>query len=194
MGRKTRNPKRGNGYNFEMAFDPFASALTVIDEPHRMTHDGFVFHASGKVTGILDAGVQDFLMSCPANCFPHVQKWNINGGRGDIDLLWYEDTVTSSDGTPLLAVNTNRTSSNTPNCQAFINPTITDLGTIMTTNWAPPTGVGVGQTPNGTINVNEGEEWILKPATKYGFRMVNNSGATISARFEIVWYEIGEES
>lgn len=177
----------------QRAMDSHSHALTTIGEAHRMTHDGFMYHASGKVTGILNAGVQDFLISVPAGSFPHIQRIAINASRGDIDLIWYEDTVTSADGTPLISVNTNRNSALTGNTAFFIDPTITGLGTVMSTNWAPPTATGIGQSPRGIINVNEGEEWILKPSTKYGFRMVNNSGATISVRYEFVWYEIRYE-
>lgn len=171
-------------------FDKFSRAITVIQEPHRMSHEGFMYHTSGKVTGMIDANVDDFLFVTPALTFPHLQRLEFTFGAGDIDIVAYEDTTTSADGALVTTHNTNRNSTNTPNLEIYQGPTVTGVGTLIHTQWVQPTSTGVGQTANGVSNVSNGEEWLLKPSTKYLIRVTNNSGATINYRFEALWYEI----
>jgi hypothetical protein len=172
------------------AMDPFSHALTTLDEIHRLTHDGFVYHTSGKVTGMINANVDDFLLSVPAVTFPHFQRLQITAGEGDIDMLVYEGTTTSADGAAVSVFNVNRNSSNTPDTVLTTGPTVTDVGTLIHTQWIPPSATGVGQSPAGVVGETNGEEWVLKPSTKYLVRITNNSGSTISYRYEMLWYEI----
>jgi hypothetical protein len=173
-------------------FDPLAHAVSTIDALHRMTHDGFVYHTSGKVTGMVDANVDDFLLEVPALTFPHFQRWRFGFGRGDIDIQVYEGTTTSDDGTEITAIyNTNRNSANTPDLNIFSAPTVTDVGTLVHTTWMVPTSTGVGLSSAGLVGETNGEEWVLKPSTKYLIRVTNNSGATVSYAYEALWYEIG---
>ena len=171
-------------------FDPFAHAVTVIQEQHRLVHDGMFYLTSGKQTGWLDAGVKRFLISTPAGAFPHIQQMNLNFERGDIDFVAYEGATTSADGTALDIENVNRNSSNTPNTDLFAEPTVTDVGTHIFTLWAPPTSTGTGQSSNGIAGVGQGSEWLLAPSTKYLIVMTNNSGATIDWSYEFSWYEL----
>jgi hypothetical protein len=171
-------------------FDQFAHATTVIQELHRLTHDGFVYHSSGKVTGMIDSNVDDFLVVVPAVTFPHFQRLQITAGRGDIDILVYEGATASDDGTPVSTFNVNRNSTNTPDTVLNSAPTISDVGTLIHTQWIQPTATGVGQSPAGITGETNGEEWVLKPSTKYLIRITNNSGATIAYRYEFLWYEI----
>lgn len=172
-------------------FDSFAHAVTTIDELHRMTHDGFVYHVSGKVTGMIDANVDDFLLAIPKGAYPHFQRLQITAGRGDIDMAVYEGTTTSADGTPIGSLNVNRNSPNVAETILTSAPTVSALGTLIHTQWVPPTATGVGQSPSGIIGETNGEEWVLAPDTKYLIRITNNSGATIAYRYELLWYEIG---
>jgi len=173
--------------------DDLTGAQVVLSEEHHMTHEGFMYHASGKVTGMVDSNVDDFLLVTPAGNYPHMQRLRFDFGAGDIDVQSYEDVTTSADGSSLSSsiVNTNRDSANTPNLTLFSGPTVTDIGTLLHTTWAPPTATGNGQSANGISQIEAGEEWILKPSTKYLVRITNNSGATISYRWELLFYEIG---
>jgi len=176
------------------AYDPFAHALTTIDELHRLNHDGMVYHASGKVTGMIDANVDDFLITVPAGTFPHIQNFKVTAGRGDIDVVAYEGTTTSADGSAVDSFNTNRNSSNTPDVVLTSAPTVTDVGTLVHTTWLAPTSTGTGLSANGFVGEGPGEEWVLAPSTKYLVRITNNSGATIAYRYEFLWYEIAYDS
>jgi hypothetical protein len=172
-------------------FDPFVHAVTVISEPHRMGHDGFMYHTTVKKTGILNAGVEEFLLKVPAATFPHLNRIRLNVGAGDIDVVLFEGTTVSADGAPVVVQNTNRNSANTPDVTLFDGPTITLAGTAIHSHWIPPTGAGIGMTSDGVSNAVAGEEWVLAPSTNYLIRITNNSGATITAWTELLWYEIG---
>ena len=177
----------------QRALDPYAHALTTIDTLHRLTHDGFVYHVSNKVTGMANGNVDDYLISIPAGVFPHFQRLQITAGEGNVDMLVYEGTTTSADGTVEGSLNVNRNSTNTASSVLTIAPTVTDEGTLIHTQWVPPSASGVGQSPQGVIGETNGEEWVMKPSTKYLIRITNNSGSTIDYRYELLWYEIGYE-
>jgi len=187
-------PRKGIAHETQHAFDLYANAYTVIQEPHRMSHDGFVFHSSGKNTGLANAATADFLMSVPAGVYPHVQRVRLDLEDGDVDLAMYEGVTTSADGGVITPFNTNRNSSNTSGAILTGTPTVTDLGTLFHRHWIPPTATGVGAKA-GIMDINAfGEEWLLAPSTKYLFRITNNSGGTIDYRWEFVWYEIGADA
>lgn len=174
-------------------FDLIAHAATEIDHVHRMNHDGFVFHSSGKVAGMVDSNVDDFLLVTPASPEPHIQTFELRMGRGDIDILTYEGTTTSADGAAQSVLNTHRdrAATQTPGTTLHIGPTVSAVGTLIHTQWLPPTATGTGLSGGGFVGEGAGEEWILKPSTKYLIRITNNSGATIDYRWEAVWYEPG---
>ncbi len=170
-------------------FDHDVHAVTVIPHVHRMGHDGFTYHASGKVAGMIDANVDDFLLVTPAAPEIHLQRFRLTVGRGDIDVLVYEGTTTSADGSALAELNTNRNSANTPGGVLTFAPTVTDEGALIHTGWIAPTATGTGLSSEGITSDTGGEEWLLAPSTKYLFRITNNSGATIDYRWEYLWYE-----
>lgn len=171
--------------------DDNTGSQVVIEELHHMVHEGFLFHSSGKVTGMVDTNVDDFLFVTAANNYPHVQSLTFSFGSGDIDILVYEGSTASDDGTPETILNTNRNSILTPDLVFNSAPTITGVGTLIHTGWVVPTSTGTGLSQTGIITEGTGEEWILKPSTKYLVRITNNSGDTISYRWELVFYEIG---
>ena len=185
--------RRNSGYEMQQAFDKYANALTVITEPHRMIHDGYAYHASGKITGILAAGIHEMMFRVPAGAYPHLHVLRMQFGAGDVDMVAYEGVTVSADGTEVPSHNLNRNSSNVPAMLLFDSPTVTDDGLEIHRQWTPPTATGQGQSVEGVVNVEQGEEWVLKPSTDYLFRITNNSSDTIDMGFEVMWYEIGED-
>jgi len=169
--------------------DTISFADTVIQEEHRMIHDGFMFHLSGKVTGMVDTNVDDYLIIV-GDEEAHLDDIVIGAGRGDIDILMYEGTTVSANGSALTPFNQNRESANTPNSAVYTGPTVTGVGTLIHTAWLPPTGTGTGLSANGVAGPSNGEEWMLAPNTNYLIRITNNSGATIAYRYEFRWYEL----
>ena len=173
--------------------DPYAHALTVIDEVHRLTHDGMCFHHSSKVTGVANGASADFAIHVPAGAHPHMHNVRMQAGAGDIDFIAYEAPTLSDNGTLLTIHNLNRNSANTADTLLYGAPTVTDVGTEIHNQWAPPTAAGTGQTAAGVVNVSQGEEWILKSDTWYLFRVTNNSGEVVSIGMEMMFYEISYE-
>jgi len=174
-------------------FDPHAHAVTVIQEQHRMVHDGMLFQTSGKQTGWLDAGTKTFLINVPADIYPHIQVMDLSFGSGDIDFVAREGVTTSNDGSVLPSTNVNRNSSNVAGIVLSAEPTITVPGTDIFTLWAPPTATGTGQSASGLSGVGQASEWVLAPSTKYSITLTNNSGGTIAWSYEFSWYEISYE-
>ena len=170
--------------------DKYSHALTVIQEPHRIAHDGMMFSVTGKAVGLADAGTYEFVMQTGAFNYPHLNKMRLTFGSGDIDIHSYSGCTFSSAGTPLVPQNTNRNSSNTPTMAVSYTPTLITDGTKIHQLWVPPTASGVGMSQSGISNVEAGEEWILAPNTSYLFRITNNSGSTIDLAYDFIWYEL----
>ena len=172
-------------------FDKYVHAVTVISEPHRLAHDGFMFHASKKETGILNAGVEECLFITGTKPV-HLNRWRVESGGGDIDIDIYEGATVSANGTALSVHCTNRLALNTALTTLYDGPTVTDDGTLIHSQWVPPTSSGIGQSADGA-QAEAGEEWILAPNTNYLIRVTNNSGDTISIWEEYLFYEVGYE-
>jgi hypothetical protein len=166
--------------------DPYAHAQTSIDERHRVTHDGMMFHSTGRKADVsTPAGTFELLLNVPAEVFPHIQKiiWSLEGAPCDLQI--YEGATTSSDGTAAAVFNNNRNSSNTPGCTLTHTPTVTGDGTLIHDLYVGTTGKDIGQ-----VRDTAGEEWVFKPSTKYLFRLTNNSGAVLDLSWEFQWYEL----
>jgi len=175
---------------FLRLYDPYTHSLTVIQEPHRLAHDGMVFNVTGKLTGLIDTGTQDLLIQT-GGAYMHLHRFLIALGAGDIDIVTYEGTTHSSAGTPLVVHNTNRNSTNASLASLSYTPTVTTTGTLVHRKWIVPTATGIGPRPDtGISDLANGEEWILKPQTSYLIRITNNSGGTISLAFDFLWYEV----
>lgn len=181
-----------DGYGRQQAgrIDKFTGGLVTIGEEHWTVHNGVVHQGAHKFTGVLTATSVDLLLKVPAGVFPHLREFAVYAGRGDIDVMVYEGTTVSNDGTGVSLVNMNRNSSNVSQSQFFHTPTVTDPGSIIKRVWLPPTSTGTGLSASGIIRSFEGSEWILKPATNYLFRATNNSGATIALQMFGILYEL----
>lgn len=170
-------------------FDKFAHAVTTITEEHRLTHDGMVYHASGREAVVANLASLDLLFAIPALVFPHMRKLVLNLGDGPCDVLFYEGVTTSDDGSALLTYNRNRNSSRAPGTVLTKAPTVTDLGTLIHDRYVGDPG-GQGANQIGANSAALGEEWVGAPSTKYLLRVTNNSGGNIIINFEMMWYEI----
>ena len=168
-------------------YDPHTEALTVIEEPHRLAHDGMVFSCTGKATGLTNGSSASFLIVTGANVC-HMHHARLDVGAGDVDLIAYEDATTSANGSALGVHNTNRNSTKAPTTALYGGPTITDNGTLLHTTWGVPTGTGVGNSV-GLRGLEAGEEWLLQPNSKYLYMLTNNSGGTIDYGYDILFYE-----
>lgn len=179
-----------SGNPYELPFDPITGKLVTISEPHELIHAGKMFHMTAKMTGIADAASVSFLLRVPAGVYPHMHVMRANVGSGDIDIVAYEGTAITAVGTPVPTKNVNRVSANTPEMLIYGNPTLGVDGEEIHRIWVPPTAAGQGKSIQGVSNAEAGEEWILNADTDYVQTLTNNSGDTIDAWFEMLWYEL----
>lgn len=166
-------------------FDSFSRAVTVIDENHRLIHEGWFYTATYRNTAVANGATLDILIAVPAGKVPHLQLLEIVTDGGPISYQLDEAVTTSADGTALPSYNRNRTSSNVAATVLTHTPTVTDTGLEIEAHNVPAIGNKVGifdQTSQG--------EWMLKPSTKYLLRVTNDSGQARDIEARLAFYEI----
>lgn len=171
--------------------DRYSSAKVAIAEEHWVVHAGIAFTADWKFTSVLTGTSVDILLVPNAGNYPHVHRFDLAAGRGDVDVLVYENPTVSDNGTEITPGNMNRNSTNTPVMDIFYTPTVSTVGDLMTRLWVPPSATGQGQQV-GVFLSTEGSEWILHPDRTYLVRVTNNSGATISIWEQFMFYELAD--
>lgn len=166
--------------------------LTTIDSVHRMVHKGRTFQASYKSpegADIADNGNVTFLIKTGGR---EVHFAYSPAAGGDTELVFYEETTVSSNGTSVSRVNMNRRNSIfVPSVLVFHTPTVTGLGTLLQ-NILLPGGAGnpAASTPGGAFRSDT--EWELKENTNYIVRIINRAGSAQPMSIGVQWYEIDE--
>jgi len=167
------------------SYDPYAHAFTVIEEEHRLVHDGAAFQGDVIQTGLASAGVGNILVVTGAKA-AHVRACDVALGNLPCQVDMYEGTTTSADGTAVpTLINCNRVSTDSPLAAMYYAATVTDNGTKIATTLVPTSAKDAG-----TIQSSFGEEIILKPNTKYLLTVTNNSGGPIDWGFKCFFYEV----
>ncbi len=94
-------------------FDPHAHAVTVIDEEHRLIHDGMVFSIQVVELDIPDGDVRQVLYR-PQDIPVHLKRFSIAASKGPVVLTVYEAPTWDDPGSPQANTsnNLNRMSSN----------------------------------------------------------------------------------
>jgi len=172
------------------SYDPYAHAVTVIEEEHRLVHDGAGFQGDVVQTGLANGATGNILVVTGASPV-HVRACDIAVGDAPCTVNMYEDTTTSADGTAVpTLINCNRIAAATaPLAAMYYAATVTDNGTHIATTYipAPP---APGTNAAGTILSSFGEEIVLKPNSKYLLTLTNNSGGAITWGFKCFFYEV----
>lgn len=153
-----------------------------IDREHDETHKGNSFRVCNRAD-VLDDGNIDLVLETGSKKCHLIFGANVEA-NADIDFM-EGVVVTAATGTELPVRNKNRSSSKLSTAIALLAPTITDLGTLIQPLFVPG---GSGGIPNGGAG-QERLEWILKPNTKYLFRLTNISGQTKRFNEYLEWYE-----
>ena len=167
------------------AWDPLVHALTLIDEEHRMVHDGAGFQGDVIQSGLADSGTGNVLIVTGSKSV-HLRALDVAAGNTPVQTDFYEGATTSADGTALPSlINVNRVSLKTPLTAMYYGATVTDNGTKIATTLVPVTAKDAG-----AVQSSFGEELILKANTKYLITLTNNSGGPISWGFKCFFYEI----
>ena len=172
------------------AYDDFSHAITTIDSGNRNIHEGFSYHATGRVASLANGASIEALIVTGAFCYPHINSALFTLADSPADIATYKDTTVSANGTEIVSWNRNLNSSNTAGCKIYTGPTITADGEQIHDRFIPDNG-GTGINDVGTISPNFGEEWILTPSSNFLIRLTNNSGGAITVTFEMLWYELG---
>jgi hypothetical protein len=192
----------GHGNNFRTGYlpnwlhklyDPAIHAMTVINEIHRLSHDGMIFSSTGKQTGLADSGTAAFLITT-GDQVCHMNRARLFLGNGDCTLVAYKNPTTSAAGSVIPNHCTNLPSSNTAVTVITAGPTVSDNGTAIHTSWAVPTATGQGQSEAGLQGIEAGEEWILEENSEYLYILTNNSGGAITYARDILFIEPSYES
>ena len=174
-------------------FDKLAHAVTIIDEEHRLVHDGMAFGVGHIFASVANGGTAALLVSTGAEVFPHVRALDVTAENGPLDLDFYEGVTTSNDGTAITPANRNRASSIVANAAWYHTPTITDLGTQLGESFIPVAAVQ-GNRAVPAIASSFGEEWVLDQNQKYALVVTNNSGGAARLQLRVFYYEIGYPS
>jgi len=176
----------------QFKFDPYAHATTVIQEYHRMIHDGFYFDASGIEVDVANGANFDILFKLGAGEITHLTAAGLSLEDTPVNLEWYEGTTVSADGTAINVRNHNRVNGNDSfNIAITKDPTITDVGTLLHTDYIPTTATG----PNAGALISHADvEWLIGSptiATAYLLRITNNTGALLDIGYHFNGYEVG---
>ena len=171
------------GVTGETRKDRFSGAGVQIDHQHFRTHKGEVFTATISDGALAAAANLDILIR-PGPIPPHMQAQVAIGADGRVQF--FENPVTTADGTPVPSFNRLRGSTNTSNTLVFNGPTVTGTGLMIDDEVVPG-----GQANFAVGGQSESfNEYILNPAFDYLVRLTNVSGGPTIASVTLLWYEI----
>ena len=173
----------------EAFFDAVSSAagtkqIVVMEQIHDYVHDGLLFSANHLFSAVANNGNADFQITVGATMCHEILSFAVDGQS---QLAIYE-APTSTVGTPITPVNLNRNSANVPASSVVFTPTVTVVGTLLAQHEIPGGTTGGSSSRSGSL-AREGSEWVLKPNTKYLFRVTNLSGSAENISMTSQFYE-----
>lgn len=186
-----RNSRRNEDY---MGFDKFANARTVIEEEHRMIHDGFLFYRTYSESDIPDGTSRTSLFRTGA-IPPHFKRLTVTASEGPVVITLSEGADVATLGTPLESFNANRVSSTVPLAQFYASDTVfNNIGSPILGGLFIPAGASSNSGVAGSTGAVE--ELILKPNTDYALDFLNDpaGSGTLDINTTFVWYEIGPDT
>lgn len=172
-----------NGKILKPIIDFATNSLVNIDFEHYMVHYGKVYYIDRVATIDTDATNIILIVTRDTPIYAHLGIILIST-KGCL-LEFYEDTVTSNDGTALTIFNRNRNSSNTSIMGAFHTPSVTTNGTLLQSKHVGSAGVAEKSEPGETRNLSE---WILKRNSKYLLKVTSHEDANETI-IGASWYE-----
>ena len=143
---------------------------------------------SGAIITIAANTIVDILMVTPATPLMHLRDISVNitksGAAVPTNVYLSEGATVSANGTQITPINNHRNSVNTSNMLIYSGATVTNLGTrliayVTHTDWE--TYVAPSYTTPFKL--------ILKPSTKYIFRIDNPSNQAITMTWFLFWME-----
>lgn len=167
--------------------DKYTGALAAIPIEHLMIHASRFFTAPDIDNDVDIASPKEWLFVTPNDdeLEVHMVFGIVSSAQCIVEL--FEAAETSADGTEVTPVNHHRTSEYESLVAVYADPTVTDAGDLIDVK-------GVGST-GGAVKIGgetRGEEWDIKPNTKYLLRVTvgaNDETVALSAG----WYEFHED-
>ena len=169
--------------------DEHIISVTSIEWEHELIHEGKLFQLSGRITA-LGAGATTYLHGLTDGGQVHFRAAEIITDGVPVDVVLYEDSDITANGTELFGKNKNRNFSDTHTFRIFAGPTIGVAGLGTELEWGFIPVAGPGQT-GGTAGLFA-TEWVLDDASNYVIGITNNDlqAIDISYSYNFLWYEV----
>lgn len=165
----------------------YDGVLITIPYNTQQTHSGKFFFSNFYNASVASSGTIDILVETSSRYSPHLAVMVDVGAASTLSI--YEGVTASNNGTPLTAVNANRTSTKVATAAIYQTPTITNTGTTLMLDHyiaGGATGNPVGGSSTDFARVTE---LVLKLSTKYLFRVTNRSASATAASVQLGWFE-----
>lgn len=158
--------------------------IYVANELQHATHKGNAY--GFDVDGTVGATSSLYFLGITGAKQIHFDHIHGDFQKGGIRIWLYEAPTTTANGTPESPINLNFSSSNISQLSLYSAPTITSNGTKKATHYFPLTGSGANISPASDV-VAGGR--VLKPNTKYLFRIENLDNATCTFGVNFIWHD-----
>lgn len=162
--------------------DPISDLPVFVPAEHHHLHEGETHQYTYPPTAIANGASLDFrVVVGNLTATTHTPHFAIElDSTGESWLYLYETPTTSANGTLQTVRNRNRNSAVTPGTSIYLAPTVTNVGTLLS-SWI----VGSGEKSGG--NSRDSIEWGLATNTTYLVRVTAKNANNIALR--MMWYE-----
>jgi len=170
----------------KVIFADATGALSVNDELKIAIHSGDAY--SFDLDGTIAATSSIFMLGITGDKQIHFDVMSGNFQKGGIRVWLYEAPTTTANGTAQTPVNMDFVSIKTSTLSVFMTPTITgtSYGVKKSSKYFPLTGGGANVSPaQGDIAGGR----ILKPNTKYLFRVENIDNSECIFGINFIWHD-----
>lgn len=160
-----------------------SNAIITITLEHSKIHQGEGWEVSIE-TGSIASGASYYVLFKTSEGYrPHLRSYEVTATDSPTTIRLFEGATVSADGTAASARNRNRNESDVNGVSVFVQPTVTDEGTRLETDFIPTAGNKAGGNAGSFY-----EEFVLRPSTNYLIKITNGSNNTVNAFFNAFWY------
>jgi hypothetical protein len=160
-----------------------SNAIITINLEHSKIHQGEGWEVSIETGNIASAASYYVLFKTSEGYRPHLRSYEVTATDSPITIRLFEGATVSADGSEVTARNRNRNESDVNGISVFSQPTVTNEGTRLETDFIPTSGNKAGGNVGSFY-----EEFVLKPSTNYLIKITNGSNNTVDAFFNAFWY------
>lgn len=166
----------------ELLGDESSGGRITIETEHAKIHAGLTFDFT-VINATLAAAGSHYILIKPNGAGVHVRRLGIHGDNTPVLVELFESPAGTADGAEQSApVNRNRYSSIPSPLRFYLNPTVTNTGTLLRTE-----PVYSGKKESGESN-GLGLEWILKGDLVYLLKITNNAAQDLNYQLDSFFY------